>query len=349
MRLKAPSTHAAVGALAVGAAALTIVLASGVLTHAPKKMACSVVTHAGAGLGRKVRAAKPGDTICLRAGDYDVRRLVIRTAGAPGAPITLRSADPDRPATIRGVIYLADSANYWTVEDLHIDGRNRWNLPSPIVSGDHSIWRRLDVTNHHAGAGAGGGGICFSLGQTKRYGYAGDTTIEGNRIHDCGVSDNQNHGIYVTATSGRTIIRDNWIYRNGDRGIQLYPNAANVLITHNAIDGNGSGVIFGGLGSLTSHDVVVVGNIISNSRKRWNVESWYPRGTPAGTGNVVAHNCLWASNANSDYDANSGIAPPIGFTVGPSNVTQQPDFRVTDGVLKLSGDGGCRGYGPRST
>jgi parallel beta-helix repeat protein len=340
--------HAAVGVLAAGAAAVTIVLASGVLTHAPEKVACSVVTKAGDGLGRKVKAARPGDTICLRAGDYDVRRLIIRTTGARGARITLRSVDADHPATIHGVVYLADSANYWTFEDLHIDGRNPWNLPSPIVNGDHSIWRRLDVTNHHAGAGTSGGGICFSLGQTKRYGYAKDTTIEDNRIHDCGVSDNHNHGIYITATSGRTIIRDNWIYRNGDRGIQLYPAAANVLITHNVIDGNGSGVIFSGVGSLTSRNITVVGNIISNSRNRWNVESWYPRGTPVGTGNVVAHNCLWASNADPSYDANSGIAPPVGFTVGSANVTQRPDYRVTDGVLTLSDDGGCRGYGPRS-
>ncbi|MGN6798166.1 MAG: right-handed parallel beta-helix repeat-containing protein, partial [Gaiellaceae bacterium] len=226
------------------------------------------MVHPGEGLGRKVKGAKPGETICLRPGDYDVRRLTIRTAGAAGAPITLRSVAAKRPATIHGVVYLADSANYWTFEDLHLDGRNPWNLPSPIVSGDHSIWRRLDVTNHHAGAGRSGGGICFSLGQTRRYGYAGDTTIEDSRIHDCGVSDNNNHGIYVTATSGRTVVRDNWIYRNGDRGIQLYPAAKNVLITHNAIDDNGSGVIFGGLGALTSRNVTVVGNIISNSRNR---------------------------------------------------------------------------------
>src|SRR5690348_11494731 len=102
MRLKA--SHAAVAVLAVGAAVLTIVLASGVLTDAPAKTACSVVTHAGAGLGRKIRAARPGDTICLRTGDYDVRRLVIRTSGAPGARITLRGANPDRPATLHGVI-----------------------------------------------------------------------------------------------------------------------------------------------------------------------------------------------------------------------------------------------------
>ena len=334
--------------LVFGWAAVVVTLACASSVSSPAVVGrCTVVVSPGEGLARTVKAAKPGDTICLRAGDYDVKRLPIRTTGAAGARITLRSANPKRPATIHGVVYLANSANYWTFEDLHLDGRNRWNLPSPIVNGDHSIWRRLDVTNHHAGAGTSGGGICFSLGQTKRYGYAGDTTIEHSRIHDCGVSDNHNHGIYVTATTGLTIVRDNWIYRNGDRGIQLYPAAKNVLITHNAIDDNGSGVIFSGVGSLTSRNITVVGNIISNSRNRWNVESWYPSGTPIGTGNVVTGNCLWASNSNQQYDENSGIAPPVGFKVGSANVTQQPDFHITDGVLMRSGDG-CRGYGPRT-
>ena len=57
---------------------------------------------------------------------------------------------------------------------------------------------------------------------------------------------------------------------NGDRGIQLYPAAQNVLISRNVIDSNGSGLIFSGAGSLTSRNVIVTRNIISNSRKRWN-------------------------------------------------------------------------------
>jgi parallel beta-helix repeat protein len=348
MRLEALSRYAALLVLGCAAVSTALACGSGAHQHASAR-GCSVVVRAGAGLERTVKAARPGETICLRTGDYDVQRLPIRVSGKAGRRITLRSENPKRPATIHGVVYLADSANYWTFEDIRLDGRNRWNLPSPIVNGDHSIWRRLDVTNHHAGAGTSGGGICFSLGQTKRYGYAGDTTIEDSRIHDCGVSDNHNHGIYVTATSGFTIVRDNWIYRNGDRGIQLYPAAANVLITHNAIDGNGSGVIFSGVGSLTSRNITVVGNIISNSRNRWNVESWYPKGTPVGTGNVVKGNCLWASNSNRQYDEHSGIAPPVGFKVGSANVTQRPDFRVEDGVLVRAGDGGCRGYGPRTS
>jgi len=293
---------------------------------------CSELVAPGYGLSRAVNGAAPGSTVCLAAGDYDARRLIIRRSGSATARITLRSASRLHPATIHGAIWLTNAANYWTFEDLRLDGRNEWNLPSPIVDGDHSVWRRVDVTNYHAGAGTSGGGICFSLGQVTRYGYAVDTTIENSRIHDCGISDNHNHGIYVVATGGWTVIRDNWIYRNGDRGIQLYPNARHVLITHNLIDDNGSGIIFSGRASMSSRDNLVVGNIISNSRNRWNVESWYPPGTPVGVGNVVTDNCLWASNANPEYDVHGGVAPPVGFHLAKGNVTRRPAR--------------CRGFGP---
>jgi Right handed beta helix region len=307
---------------------------------------CTRLVRPGDGLSRALNRAAPGSTVCLASGDYAVRSLTIRRSGRAGARITVRSASPSRPATIHGAIFLANSANYWTFEDLRLDSRNPWNLPSPMISGDHSVWRRLDVTNDHAGAGTSGGGICFSLGQTETWGFAADTIIEDSRIHDCGISDNHNHGVYVVATSGWTIIRDNWIYRNGDRGIQLYPDARNVLISHNLIDGNGSGIIFSGRASMTSRDNVVVGNIISNSRNRWNVESWYPDGTPVGIGNVVTHNCLWASNANPEYDARGGVAPAVGFTVAPTNVTQRPTLTNDLALRRLPGKAGCRGFGP---
>jgi hypothetical protein len=309
---------------------------------------CTMVARPGTGLQRFVRRLRPGETGCLAPGDYDIRRLVLSVTGSERAPIILKSLDRRRPATLHGVVWLAASAEYWTVEDLRIDGRNAWNLPSPIVNGSHSIWRRDDVSNRGSGDGKQpyAGGICFNLGQINGYGYAKDTTIAQSRIHDCGVATNHNHGIYIVATSGKTIIRDNWIFRNGDRGIQLYPAGEDVSITHNVIDANGSGIIFSGHGSLTSRNAVVSRNIISNSRDRWNVESWYPDGTPIGTGNVVVRNCLWASSPNSYYNSDGGISPPLGFVAG-GNVVQHPLFAgARQGNFRLERRSGCKGFGP---
>ena len=48
--------------------------------------------------------------------------------------------------------------------------------------------------------------------------------IERNRIHDCGElpATNHQHGIYVAHAIG-TVIRDNWIYDNADRGFSFTP------------------------------------------------------------------------------------------------------------------------------
>ena len=47
-----------------------------------------------------------------------------------------------------------------------------------------------------------------------------------------------------------TIVRDNWIYDNTDRGIQLYPDADGSTITGNVIDSNGEGIVFAGEGRI---------------------------------------------------------------------------------------------------
>jgi hypothetical protein len=154
-----------------------------------------------------------------------------------------------------------------------------------------------------------------------------------------------NHGIYAQATTGRTLIVGNWIFDNGDRGVQLYPAAQNVLIAHNVINGNGSGVIFAGDGERGSRDITVRDNIISNSRVRWNVESSYPAGGVAGTGNVLVHNCVWASGSDKYYDSQGGISGPDGYTVA-DNVVQRPRFvDASQGDLRLSKPSGCIGYG----
>ena len=122
-----------------------------------------------------------------------------------------------------------------------------------------------------------------------------------------------------------------------------------MTIVHNVIDDNGSGVIFSGKGRFASHDNVVLGNIISNSHNRWNVESWYPEGTQAPVGNIVAGNCLWASNATALYDRDGGVADAYGFSVGPNVVAEPRYLAQGEGDFRLKKSSGCVGYGPRAS
>jgi parallel beta-helix repeat protein len=223
-----------------------------------------------------------------------------------------------------------------TVEGLYLDGTNPNILPSPSIAARNTTFRRNDITNNHTA-------ICVSLGHPD-YGRAIDTTIELNRIHNCGVlpAANHDHGIYVTSATNTTI-RGNWIYDNADRGIQLFPDAQKTTITNNVIDGNGQGIIFGGEGPIASNDNTVHNNVITNSKLRFNVESWYPAGTPAGTNNTVHHNCI---NGGPRDNGDGGISSGSGFSLA-SNLLRGPGFNNRAGKdFRLSPGSPCRATFP---
>ena len=285
---------------------------------------------------RLVSSLAPGQVGCL-TGSF-VEDVTIRIGGQPGAPITLTSA-PGTRASLTGRLWIADSANWVTVSDLNLNGRNVSNLPSPTVNGDEVVFRGNDVTN-------GNTGICFVLG-SQAYGIAVDVLLDGNRIHDCGrlPATNHDHGVYLEATRN-AVIRGNWIYSNADRGVQLYPDAQGSLIERNLIAGNGTGIVFsgdtaagagtGGAGYFASSNNVVRGNIIA-ANLRYNVDSWWA-GTP-GTGNVVDGNCLGAT-------AGTSIGGDGGFAVG-QNVSADLAFpRMAAGDFGLPATGPCAGMGP---
>jgi hypothetical protein len=351
-----PRSAAAVGAVLVAIAAgfLVFHLRSGVAS-APEATApprdASVCTrfasvvgnddasggalHPFATVQRLVSALRPGESGCLLGGTY-TGDVTIRRGGRKGAPVVLRSA-PGETATVTGRLWVAHGADWVVISRLHLDGRNAHFLPSPTVNSDHVTFAGDDVTNDHMGGVDDGDGICFDLGDpTGRYGLARWTTIEGSTIHDCGRSNNHNHGIYVAGSYGARIV-GNWIWDNADRGIQLYPDAQHTLIERNIIADNGEGVIFSGDTKHASSHNTLVHNVIVGSRLRHNVESWWPG--PVGTDNVVEGNCL--------YGARQGnvAQPEVGFEAH-GNLIVQPKF-VGDGQpAKIASGTPCARYAP---
>jgi len=245
-----------------------------------------------------VSSLSSGQTGCLRAGTYSADNEVkVSNAG-----ITLTSYPGERARLTTRLWIAADGV---TVHDLVLDGVNAGDLPSPTVSANDAVFRNNVVTNEHTA-------ICFDLG-SRSYGRAARTLIAANRIHDCGrlPATNHDHGIYV-ARADDTVIRDNLIYRNADRGIQLYPDAQRSKITGNVIDGNGEGIIFGGDSEVASSNNLIENNLITNAQIRYNVESYYSSGDPIGTGNIVRNNCIWG---------------------GEQGNTQGPGFSATDNLI----------------
>jgi hypothetical protein len=166
------------------------------------------------------------------------------------------------------------------------------------------------VTNYHYTA------ICFLLGSSD-YGRAVRTTIERNRIHDCGrlPANNHEHGIYVERADDIRVT-DNWIYDNADRGVQMFPDSQRAYVARNVIDGNGQGVSF----ARQSAGNVVENNVISNSVLRWNIEDW----ELSGAGNVARSNCVWTTRTDS-YARGGGIMVNPDFT-SVGNLIADPEF-----------------------
>jgi hypothetical protein len=296
---------------------------------------------------RLADSLRAGDTGCLRGGDYYGGMEVWR-AGRLGAPITITSYPGER-ATIMGRVWIEDSADFVTVSWLGLDGRNPARLPSPAISGDDVTFSDDEITNR-------GGASCFDLGPTT-YGRAWRTSIERNRIHDCGTlpATNFDHGIYVEHSTAARIL-DNQVWDNANRGIQLYPDAQETYVARNVVDGNGEGLLLGGgseeYGPQSSNDNLIELNLITNSMLRNNVETYWGSAL-VGRRNLVRQNCIFGGALDA---TNHGLAATAGFSVD-GNVLADPlyldragkDFRLRSNspCLELD-DRVASGSAPRS-
>jgi nitrous oxidase accessory protein NosD len=275
---------------------------------------------------RLVHSLRPGQTGCLRYGTY-AGSVQIGRRGTASKPITLRSY-PGEAARLLGRLWLNKHSAHIAIQGLYLDGRNRTGLPSPTVNGHNILFAGNDVTNGHTG-------ICFVLGH-EFYGVARNVEIRDNRIHDCGrlPATNHDHGVYVSVARDTQVL-NNWIYDNADLGVHIYPDARGTYVSGNVIDSNGEGVLFGGRGDLAPRDNLVEGNVISNSRIRFNVEANWERAV--GTGNVVRHNCI--GGGVRDDGSGAILSPEIGFQA-IDNVAAQAQFRAP-GDLRLAPDTPC--------
>ena len=259
--------------------------------------------------GRLAGALRPVETGCLRGGTYTQREVIVRRR-----KVTLRSAPGER-ALWRGRIVLEGRKQ--KLVDLALDGSyGPKGLPSPTVNAPGVVISDSDITNSK--------GICITV-RTWDGDRPDGFVIQRNRIHDCGrrPPTNHDHGIYVVDAVGG-LIRDNVIYRNADRGVQLYPSAHRTTVVRNTIDGNGSGVII----SNSSSRNVVRENLISNSVVRWNAESH----NLSGRGNRFESNCVRPGHPDPDYHENGGVMlPPI--------VAQRGNVKASREMYRAPADG----------
>jgi parallel beta-helix repeat protein len=261
-----------------------------------------------------------GQVGCLRGGTYNFDTTYITTPGitlAPWGSVTVN---------LNGVIKVKPAGAGSTIEGLHLDYANSTSGHggSPDIYADNVTLFGNEITSDHTG-------ICVQVADYNNLGNPpSGVVIQQNLIHDCGAlpANNHEHGIYVSEASGTTI-KDNWIYGNADRGIQLYPDAQGSTITGNVIYGNGQGQNFSCDTVSCSKNNSVSGNIIADSSVSWNVYgNSQGASTGTGLGNTLNNNCLHAANSSPGYNSNGGVdvSDEPAFFTESGNVTAAPSF-----------------------
>jgi hypothetical protein len=270
-----------------------------------------------------VTSLAPGQVGCLRKGTY-LGPLTFVRGGEPRRPIVFRSFPGER-ATVRGYVYVPDSSNFVRISDLAVDGSTTQQQTVQIF-GDDVTLSNVDVTNRNQG------GSCIHLGDHD-FGFALRTIVRESRVHDCGETAGQDHGIYLSATRGARILRS-YIYGASGWGIHLYPDARSTVITQNVLYGNRSGnIIFAGDEHEASSGTRATLNILSNPGSGFNLDaSWVD---PVGTDNVAARNCLWSVTGRNVSEQNGFVAD--------GNIIGNPRFAApSKGDFRQRAGGACK-------
>jgi parallel beta-helix repeat protein len=262
-------------------------------------------------LSKALSAARPGDTVVLRAGSYGALGAVtaIGLSGTAAAPITIMGHPSEPRPVLAG--YVKITGSHLRISNILFDGPTGRVLAATssnpdgeevqvsVMYGTDVEIRRSEVRDNawHAGI--------FVWNAT-------DVRLLGNYIHDNGdrsdpAQANFDHGIYWCSGSGT--VANNVVENNYSYGVHLYPDAAGVTVKHNTIVGNDRGG-------------VILAEAVSNSRVVNNIvagnASYGIRGYAiTGTGNVARGNLLWA-NGGRNLDG-----PGIAYS---ANLEGDPQF-----------------------
>lgn len=234
-------------------------------------------------IGHALRLAKAGDTVLVRAGTY-TEWASFEGAGSAGAPVVLGNYPGERPS-ITGRLRITGS--YFRVSGFAFLGQTSANRSGTMIYVTGG--RHIEITGNEI-AKAWTHGIYLDAGAT-------DITITRNWIHDNGTHAVYDHGIYwETARSG--VIANNLVTGNRANGMQLYPNADDVVVTHNTVVGNGRfGIVVGGE-STTSDGNMIVNNVVAFNAD-YGIRTYW--GGPVGSGNVAQANLVYGNPKGNTF------------------------------------------------
>ena len=207
----------------------------------------------------------------------------------------------------------------------------RYNTqPSPFVIGDDVTFKRVNVHKRVEDVDKDYyTGVCFYLGTPTD--NADRIIIEDSAIHHCGVTENSiqprddgtanpdNHGVYVDHTGTGTIVRNNLIYHNGERGLQLYDGPTGAVVHSNIFYENYQNINING----AAFNNTVRNNIAASARLSGTSNIYYGNAT-TGSGNVVSDNCGWKPDGTHGIEGNDTGVTVSGSLAATANPIVNP-------------------------
>lgn len=290
----------------------------------------------------------PGDVVHVLDGSY--QGFYLTRSGTPSAPITFRAAGSNVRIT---------SNNPVTPDGINLEGASHVVIDGFIVNERTRAGIRAVLASHVTVRNC-------SLGYNGRWGiltgYVDDFTAENNVAHHSQIE----HGIYVSNSSDRPVIRNNVVYSNHGNGLHFNGDATlgggdglieNALVEGNVIydngrgggsginmDGGVNGVIRNNLlydnhasgislyridgGAGASNNLVINNTIVQASDGRWAINI-----RDGSTGNTLRNNILY--NLHPSRGAISiDAASRSGFTSDYNAVISR--FTINDGSSVIS-------------
>lgn len=239
-----------------------------------------------------------GDTVLVADGNY--AGFEVFSSGSPTSPILFQAQGSacviDSGANGRGDLINVEDADYVIIDGFTVTDAGRAGIAVLGTPSDHV----LGVTIRNC--------VCVDNFRWGIFtGYAEDVLIENN---SCSGADDE-HGIYVSNSADRPIIRDNVVFNNVASGIQINADPAlpgdgiisEAQVIRNLIYQNGSAG--GGSVNLASvRDSLIANNLIYDNQNT-GIALWDDGFDPAFgcKNNLIAHNTVvmpangrWASS-----------------------------------------------------
>ncbi len=273
-------------------------------------------------IGKAAEVATPGTTVRVAPGVYPeivetsasgTAEARIRYVSSVPWQAKIRTQGPDDHWS------WANSGSFVDIEGFDVSGNGVGGIGTEasnvVISGNH-------VHDIPALGCPGNGGAGIETG-----GYAFNTSIIGNPVHDIGEFPNpcpRVHGIYHSHEGGPIV--NNIVYRTSGWGIHLWHAPYRLTIANNLVFNNANGGIVVGAGdspyygdpSKPADHILVLNNIVYDNRRIGIVESGV-----TGLNNLYMNNLVFANE--QDWELNNGLSPSDTVAAPPGFVHYDPD------------------------